>query len=785
VYIQISIAALLLTSASTVFAQDSEEAETDPLKGDIIVTAPRIPGSIDTDVPAEITLNEDEIKAYGASSVGELLQSLGPQTRTGRGRGGGAPVVLINGRRVSGFAEIRELPPEAILKTEVFPEEVALRYGFSADQRVVNFILKPGFKSFSLEGEVGGPTRGGRSELEATATKLLITKNGRSNITGRINRGTAITEAERDIIAATALDDTAFRTLLAGSTNYNLNGTVNNRFGRSNGATVNLVLDRTDSLRLLGKPAGLANPLERDTQADVLRLGTSMDGEIGRLRWTLTGNADTARTRTLTDRVNGPQDQARVRTSLGNLTGLLAGPFIDLPAGRATVSLRAGYDRRRIKSTSVRGGVSSAQQLTRGDANGQISLDIPLASRDRSIAQPIGDLSINGNVSHRALSDFGGLTSYGYGLTWGPIEGVTFTASTAIDQGAPGQEQLGNPFIVTPGVTVFDFVTGQTVIADVATGGNAALRSEERRDIKLGMNITPAPFLSLSANYFRNTADNPISSFPVLTPAIEAAFPNRIQRNGAGQLIRLDQRPVNFASSRNDQIRWGFNLFGQFKPAPGAAPTGGRPPWAGRGGGGPGGGGGRPPGAGGEGAGGPPRTGGGGGGMGRFGPGSGGNGGWQFSAYHSLRLKDEITIAPGLAPLNLLKGDAIGSTGGSPRHSVDIEGGIFKNGMGMRAIGNWKSGTDLKGSGLIASEDLRFSSLFTLNLRMFMNLDQRKNLVKSVPFLKGSRIALRINNVFDTIQSVRTPNGSVPLGYQPGYLDPVGRNVEISFRKLF
>jgi hypothetical protein len=770
VYTKISIAALLLSSASIVSAQNSDETEPDEQKGDIIVTAPRIPGAIDTDVPAEIELNEEQIKAYGASSVAELLQSLGPQTRTGRGRGGGAPVVLINGRRVSGFAEIRELPPEAILKTEVFPEEVALRYGFSADQRVVNFILKPGFKSFSLEGEVGGPTRGGRSELEATATKLLITKNGRTNITGRVNRGTAITEDERDIIPATALNDTAFRTLLAGSTNYNLNGTVNNRFGRSNGATVNLVLDRTDSLRLLGKPAGLTNPLERDTQADSIRLGSSMDGELGRLRWTLTGNADAARTRTLTDRVNGPQDVAKVRTSLGNLTGLLAGPFVDLPAGRATVSLRAGYDRRRIKSTSVRGGVSSAQQLTRGDANGQISLDIPLASRDRSIARPIGDLSINGNVSYRDLSDFGGLTSYGYGLTWGPIEGVTFTASTAIDQGAPGQEQLGNPFILTPGVTVFDFVTGQTVIADVATGGNAALRSEERRDIKLGVNITPAPFLSLSANYFRNTADNPISSFPVLTPAIEAAFPDRIQRNAAGQLIRLDQRPVNFASSRNDQIRWGFNLFGQFKPAPGATPPGagtpgGRPPWAGRGGGRPGGGGG------------------GGGGMGRFGP--GGNGGWQFSVYHSLRLKDEITIAPGLAPLNLLKGDAIGSTGGSPRHSVDIEGGIFKNGMGLRANGNWKSGTDLKGIGLAASEDLRFSSLLSLNLRMFMNFDQRKSLVKSVPFLKGSRIALRINNVFDTIQSVRTPNGTVPIGYQPGYLDPLGRNVEISFRKLF
>ena len=54
-----------------------------------------------------------------------------------------------------------------------------------------------------------------------------------------------------------------------------------------------------------------------------------------------------------------------------------------------------------------------------------------------------------------------------------------------------------------------------------------------------------------------------------------------------------------------------------------------------------------------------------------------------------------------------------------------------------------------------------------------------------MPFLKGSRIAFKIDNIFNDIQTVRDSSGLVPLSYQPGYLDPVGRYVEIDFRKRF
>ena len=44
---------------------------------------------------------------------------------------------------------------------------------------------------------------------------------------------------------------------------------------------------------------------------------------------------------------------------------------------------------------------------------------------------------------------------------------------------------------------------------------------------------------------------------------------------------------------------------------------------------------------------------------------------------------------------------------------------------------------------------------------------------------------LRIDNLLNDIQNVRDANGLVPVRYQRGYLDPVGRRIEVSLRKIF
>ena len=256
--------------------------------------------------------------------------------------------------------------------------------------------------------------------------------------------------------------------------------------------------------------------------------------------------------------------------------------------------------------------------------------------------------------------------------------------------------------MVTPNVTLFDFQRGETVLAQVTTGGNPDLLEERQRDFKFGLNWQ-LPFLENSnfiAEYFRNRSYDTTNGFPLLTPAIEAAFPGRVTRDAAGRLLAIDQRPVTFAEERGERLRYGVNLSGAFgTPDPDAQ----RGPMAGMRGGGGGGGG---PRAGGPRGGGGPRMGGGGGGRGGpgggFGPGGGdGRGRWNVSIYHTYQIENAIRIADGGPLLDLLDGDAI-SGGGVARHSIEMEGGGFYRGFGLRLSGSYTGGSRIDGSPLTA-----------------------------------------------------------------------------------
>ena len=53
------------------------------------------------------------------------------------------------------------------------------------------------------------------------------------------------------------------------------------------------------------------------------------------------------------------------------------------------------------------------------------------------------------------------------------------------------------------------------------------------------------------------------------------------------------------------------------------------------------------------------------------------------------------------------------------------------------------------------------------------------------PWLRGARITLSVDNLFDSRIQVRDETGLTPLSYQPGFVDPLGRSVRLSIRKLF
>ncbi|HTU10324.1 MAG TPA: TonB-dependent receptor [Allosphingosinicella sp.] len=871
-------------------------------QNDITVTGVRLRGEVEGNIRPEVRLDENAIRSYGAASIGELVDALAPQTRSGRGRGDGPPIILLNGQRISGFGEIRDLPPEAIERVDILPEEAALNYGYRPDQRVINIVLKENFRAVTLATGFGFATAGGQNSHDFNSSIVRISRTARWSIDGRYTMTGALLESERDIIqsapgapfdlvgnvGASPYDPTAevdpalsalagrpvtvagvpvsaangaptlaafvpganapnvtdlrsYRTLLPKNDTLNLNGTYSRRFGRI-GASANLRFNRTTSESRLGLPSlaltlPAANPyspfsddvtlfrysdaagaLLRESETNTYHGGVALDSTIGRWRWNFTANYDIVRSSTLTDtnadptalqaRLDAgdpafnpfvpidrtlltlrPEDRTESTNKSGDAQVVFNGSPFSLPGGQVTTSFTVQGNMLDLSSETLRGGVTTLRDLGRDRVATLGSLDLPLTSRREGFLGAVGDISLNFNYEVEHLSDFGTMRTLGYGVRWSPIEILDLAVTITDEDGAPSVSQLGDPTLVTPNVRVFDFVRGETVDVTTVTGGNPLLGGDNRHVFSIRANLRllggggpGQPNLSFNANYSENRIDNPISGFPVATAEIEAAFPGRFLRGPDGRLLQIDTRPVNFARSERSELRWGFNFQKPFAPPPGAGGPAipgmgggrGRGPGAGPGGGprGPGGGGGRGPGGGGRG-----------GGFG--GP---GGGGIQLSLFHTWRFTDEVLIRPGVPELDYLDGSAFNGRGGRPRHEIELSAGIFKNGFGGFLQASWQSGTTVSGGALVGggtSSDLRFSSFSTVNLNLFADLSQRPALVARHPWLKGTRLFVSVQNLFDTHLNVRDETGAVPLSYQPDYLDPLGRSVRVGIRKLF
>ena len=851
------------------------------------------------------------MRALGVTSIAEMISELSPQTN-------GSPVILLNGKRISSFSEIQDIPSEAVARVDILPEQVALSYGYAPTQKVVNIVLRERFRAETGEVRAGVTTQGGRENGQVEAGMLRIQGDNRFTLNLKYSRAAALLENERDIMptapgrpyslggnitalmagddidpafstlvgqsvtvasvpgsaasSAPSLNDfiaganitgisdlTRFRSLSPETENFSVNATLARALGGVT-ATLNgrLELSENDSLQGLSANAltlpgdspfspfagdttlyrylAQAGALEQQIRGTTAHIGLTLNGQLGRgWQWSFTGNGDLSITRTRTDRgvdsgaiqaaldagdasvnpygsftpdliATRLSDQARAKSQAIQGDLLISGTLFDLPAGEVSTSIKIGASANGFDSRSIRSGVESEARYSREIGSGQLSLDLPITSRSRDVLGAVGDISVNLNAAAQHYSDFGMLSTLGYGLRWEPVKAVQVLASANQDRAAPTGAQINDPLIATPNISSFDYATGQSVFVTQISGGSAALREGVRDQFRLSARVKPfdKPNLTLTATYLNSRTTNPIAAFPTPTPALEAAFPQRFLRDENGSLLQIDARPINFLRSQSEQLRWGVDLSipiksrvqklveawrasggkAEDRPPELQALFGNRPQRApgadgadrprGERGAGPEGG--RPPG---------PR----GGGFGGGGRGGGQGGGrMSFSLYHTWHLTERIDIAPGVPQLDLLNGDATGSAGGQPRHEIDARIGYTNNGIGARLGIDWESGTHVDGalSGTTAgSSRLNFGSLATANLRLFANLGQMPMLVKDMPFLRGARVSIGIDNIFNQRREVTDATGMTPLRYQPGYLDPLGRTVSISFRKLF
>ena len=835
------------TTGSAAIDAADEAQQTDAIRAsgeEILVVATKFNGQIEAPQAPIATFDEAEIQALGATNVGELLARVSPQTGSGRGRGGGGqPLILVNGQRITNFREMRNYPPEAIKRVEILPEEVALRFGSPPNTRVVNMILKDKFDSKRIEAGISVPTRGGFSSWNAEATLLTIRKLKRFTVTGTTSETSPLFESERDLdqvqpnqpTVSTDPVSAEFRTLIADSRSFGFNTAWTKGLGKD-GTGGNFTLsgeaNRSESRSYSGfntvlltgpLPASqtvlrtLPDPLERTTNSTTASFGTGYNTNFGKWQFSATLDGTHAESRTLIDRraITTSLTDAALAGTLpltGSLPALtpagqdlalnnserveslvtLSGRPFRVPAGMVSATFKTGItwiDFDSVDQRSAAGPIS----LNRFRVQGGLNVAVPLTSRRENFGAGIGDITLNLSATLSDVSDFGAVNDWSAGVTWAPTEKLNLQASYIVNQEAPSISQLGNPEARTFNIPVYDFTENENVLVTIISGGNPFLKREQQRDIKLSANWTlPIKDSNLLVEWFRNRSTDVTASFPLLTPEIEAAFPGRVVRNIAtNRLVSIDQRPVTFAKQESSRLRWGFNTSG----AIGKAPEGGGM-FGGMGGGGsrtsrpatpgaapaaaP------PPAAPRPPAGGGTRPGGARGGGGGFmaAMGGGGQGRWSLGVFHTVQFDNTVQIAAGGPVLDLLGGDAL-STSGTPRHALEFNGGVFHKGMGMFFQGSWNGPTTIKSSGLPGSTDLRFGSVNSVNVFLFAELGMIPGVTKKVPFLKGANLSLRFENLFDSVQKVTDGSGAVPLSYQRDYLNPRGRVIGIQFRKGF
>ncbi|HXH52077.1 MAG TPA: hypothetical protein VNH53_01440 [Sphingomicrobium sp.] len=593
-----------------------------------------------------------------------------------------------------------------------------------------------------------------------------------------------------------------FRTLRPDTRHYDLNGTLSTRLAPwlSSAATVRLTRSLSRAAR--GLPGAVfllpqdnpfspfstdvalayygTDPLLSRSRRNTAEANLSLNGRLG--NWAAYFNArhsnsddlmltdrddslaptplDSNRnpfTSNLSDMVLVRTDRADARAIINGFQGSITGPVTMLPAGplQLVVEGRMDWSRLRARSTLF----PESQTVRRSEQAVRGAVDVPIASAANGYLAGLGELSATAELSRVHSSDIGALDEHAFGLTWEPREALRLRGSIERTEKPAPIQSLGSPLVVTPDVRMFDPLTGQTVDVVQLTGGNPSLRGEKADVHRLSglLRLVPRLNLQLTAEYTDTDVRNFVSSLPEASARVMLAFPSRFIRDSNGVLTTVDLRPVNFDSHRQKRLRYGLSLTAPL--AGNGRITGGsaggdsedaaeereeaRPSRAGRGG--------RPT---------------------RL----------RLAATHGIVFSDRIMIRPGLDPIDLLEGGAIGIASGRVRHELAGTANLTSQGWGARLGATWRGSSTLERRIGGVVDTIRFSPVMILNLRAFANAER---LVPEWQWAKGTRISLNVLNLTGDRQSVRDSAGNTPLQYQPGYRDPLGRTVEIEFRRVF
>jgi iron complex outermembrane receptor protein len=192
------------------------------------------------------------------------------------------------------------------------------------------------------------------------------------------------------------------------------------------------------------------------------------------------------------------------------------------------------------------------------------------------------DVTLAGRVDD--YTGFGTTTNPKVSVRFRPWEPLMFRGSYNTGFRVPTFNQIFNGRTISPyvgsdiadpvrcpgGVPTAPFGSGDPcaiIRPDVATGGNPVLGPETAEQFSLGFVITPAPMFSLSVDWWSISVDDTIAELTLRQLIDNAAvFPERFERDGAGNIVTIDRTWLNAGDRRTQGIeisaRGGFEVGG-------------------------------------------------------------------------------------------------------------------------------------------------------------------------------------------------------------------------------
>jgi iron complex outermembrane receptor protein len=791
---------------------------------EIVVMGEKLRGAVPGTIGVETRLDGQALQALGASNLADILAQISALTDGGQARSGDGPVLLVNGRRIGAFDEVRNLPPEAIERIDILPEEAALRLGYPARSKPVNIVLKAFYAAATGEIEDRVTTRGLRNDFNTEFNAVRIKGDNRLTLDAQYQIADAITEAKRGVVRP--LDGLA----------ANAAGVLSTSGG---GALAPL------GLAYAGVPAqgrSLGDFATAPAPADT----TGAWRTLVPASQQLTANAAFARAlghgQTLA--INAKYDRLQTQDMLGPAIA-----DVTLPASAPfTVPLHL---RRSLPDLPVQTRANTTDTLhfaAQGAGTGRWRWSV--AGNADHVAQGKTTRSGLDASAWQAAINAGTLADAfaAPALAYVAAKPATHTSSRDDTFGLEGA--LSGTLARDIALTLGAKLARETLSTADATGAHRLARTQASGQIALDMPLLPARSalgalgagVNLSLDHWSDAGDvrglggnfswRPRKAFSLLVAAMQdAAAPTMAQLGtlpfttqlvqvydfasgttaiatrlaGGNPTLQADERhilkaqaewklaptltltatltditdsrpllvfsgatPVFAAAYPARLSRNGLGTITSFdaRPFNGAREHRQELRLAGvwnR----------------------------------SFGsttgpvvPGKGGFGGGhafgaagsmvQLSLVETMRLTDRLSLAEGGPAYDLIAANPLGEAARVPRHRLDAQLSATHAGWGLRMGGVWTSG-GRDGTGSLGQ--LAYADRFALNMRVFWFPGRNRTIAQAVPFAHGLRFLLAVDNLFDSWQQVQGANGQTPLAYQRGLIDPVGRTFRLSLRK--